>query len=190
VMVPPKRVPYFKPGKKRRSSSTRRRHRPPLRLPRLRRAAGRADARRHPARRRFEARMEILYTPWRMSYLTGEGVKPSDGCLFCDIPSKGDAEALILYRGARVYALLNRFPYSSGHLMVTPYATARPSGRWRRTSGGSSWTSPRARSLPLRPPIRRTASTSASTSAGAPGAGIPGHAHLHVVPRWTGTRTS
>ncbi|HSB37353.1 MAG TPA: HIT domain-containing protein, partial [Thermoanaerobaculia bacterium] len=66
--------------------------------------------------------MEILYTPWRMSYLTGEGVRSPEGCLFCGLPSKSDAEGLILHRGARVYAVLNRYPYSSGHLMVTPYA--------------------------------------------------------------------
>ena len=130
--------------------------------------------------------MEILYTPWRMSYLTGEGVKPSDGCLFCDIPSKGDAEALILYRGARVYALLNRFPYSSGHLMVTPYAhraTLRamaPDERRelmdvaaRAESALAATYSPHGFNVGLN--LGRSA-----------GAGIPGHAHLHVVPRWDG----
>jgi ATP adenylyltransferase len=66
--------------------------------------------------------MDILFTPWRLSYLSGEGSKAPEGCLFCRLPEHPDAEALIVHRGPLVYALLNRFPYSNGHLLLTPYA--------------------------------------------------------------------
>ena len=59
-----------------------------------------------------------LYTPHRMAYIKGEG---KEGCPFCDIPNLGDERGLIVARADKVYAVLNLYPYNSGHLMVVPF---------------------------------------------------------------------
>src|SRR5881397_3205790 len=66
-----------------------------------------------------------LWTPHRMVYIKGEG-KPShdeagDDCPFCSAPTRADEDALIVARGEQVYAVLNLYPYNSGHLMSVPY---------------------------------------------------------------------
>ena len=64
-------------------------------------------------------RFERLYTPHRMAYIKGE--VSSDECPFCVIPGRSDEEGLVVARGSVAYAVLNLFPYNSGHLMVVPY---------------------------------------------------------------------
>ena len=64
-------------------------------------------------------RFERLYTPHRMAYISGEA--RSDDCPFCVIPALSDAEGLVVARGETSYAVLNLFPYNSGHLMLVPY---------------------------------------------------------------------
>src|SRR5205085_5550705 len=64
-------------------------------------------------------RFERLYTPHRMAYISGEA--KSDECPFCAIPGLPDEEGLVVHRGTVAYAVLNLFPYNSGHLMLVPY---------------------------------------------------------------------
>jgi ATP adenylyltransferase len=65
--------------------------------------------------------LDIIYTPWRYDYVSNVDNR-DEGCIFCD-KSAGDDDRsnLIVYRGARCFAILNLFPYSSGHLMIPPY---------------------------------------------------------------------
>ena len=63
--------------------------------------------------------MDYVWTPWRYRYIAG--VKP-EGCVFCDAPKAGDdAAMLIVLRGKKNFVILNRYPYTSGHVMVVPY---------------------------------------------------------------------
>ena len=62
--------------------------------------------------------MERLWAPWRMSYI---GSPRADGCVFCAQAAQSDEEALIVHRGERCYAVLNLYPYGSGHLMIVPF---------------------------------------------------------------------
>ena len=66
---------------------------------------------------------ERLWTPHRMVYIEGQRAsdEAGEGCPFCAAPQKTDADGLIVYRGVTAYALLNLFPYNSGHLLVCPY---------------------------------------------------------------------
>src|SRR5438876_6424316 len=64
--------------------------------------------------------MQRLYTPWRAAYVTS--VERPAGCFLCRAPAEHkDEENLVLYRGATVFVIMNRYPYNTGHLMVAPY---------------------------------------------------------------------
>jgi ATP adenylyltransferase len=129
---------------------------------------------------------EVLFTPWRMAYLTGAAASGGAGCLFCDLQGLGDAEALVVERGRTVFAVLNRFPYANGHVMVAPRAHR---GTLADLSPGE-----RVELLDVAARLERAlrdeyaphgfnAGLNLGTCAGA---GVPGHLHLHLVPRWDG----
>jgi ATP adenylyltransferase len=131
-----------------------------------------------------------LYTPHRMVYLRGEG-KPDnheagEQCPFCRAPALPDDEGLVFARGEFVYGVLNLYPYNSGHLLICPYRhvadytditaaevaeigsfTQRAMRMVRRVSGAHGF---------------NIGMNQGSIS----GAGIAGHLHQHVVPRWGG----
>jgi len=67
--------------------------------------------------------MQTIWAPWRIEYLTKER---EDGCIFCEKPKeKKDRRNLILYRGKTGFIIMNRYPYSNGHLMAVPYRHIR-----------------------------------------------------------------
>jgi ATP adenylyltransferase len=127
-----------------------------------------------------------LWTPHRMAYIKGENKPTGDHCPFCVLPSMDDEEALIVARGTSVYAVLNLYPYNSGHLMVVPYRhvadyteldaaetieladlTKRSLEALRKASGAQGF-------------------NVGMNLGGVAGAGIAAHLHQHVVPRWGG----
>ena len=125
-----------------------------------------------------------LWAPWRLEYIKRADEQP--GCVFCDAAAGDDEERLVLRRGTDAFALLNKFPYSSGHLMVAPY---RHVGE---LSGLGDSEALEIHSL-------ATAGLAALRSVYGPegfnlgwnlgrvaGAGVVDHVHLHVVPRWAG----
>ena len=63
--------------------------------------------------------MERLWAPWRLEYV--QHADEQDGCVVCNAAAGDDEDRLVVHRGERAFALLNRYPYSSGHLMVAPY---------------------------------------------------------------------
>jgi ATP adenylyltransferase len=131
-----------------------------------------------------------LYTPHRMAYIKGEN-KPAgdDGesdCPFCEIPRRGDDESLIVARGVLAYAVLNLYPYNSGHLMVVPFRHVADYAdlTTAETSEIAGLTQRAVRAL-------RHASGAHGFNIGInlgtiAGAGIAAHLHQHVVPRWGG----
>ena len=133
--------------------------------------------------------LQRLWMPHRMAYIKGEG-KPADGseveCPFCEIPKLSDADGLIVARGTQVYAVLNLYPYNSGHLMVVPY---------RHVADYTDLTEPETAELSEFTKRSMTALRDASQAqgfnigmnmGGVAGAGIAAHLHQHVVPRWGG----
>jgi ATP adenylyltransferase len=126
---------------------------------------------------------ERLWAPWRLRYIQGD--KP-DECIFCVKPGLDDEAALIVRRGERCFVLLNRFPYTSGHVMVAPYAhTADLAGLDRETSGelmALTQESLRAIGTAYRPDGFNVGVNLGSVA----GAGVADHVHVHVVPRWEG----
>jgi ATP adenylyltransferase len=133
--------------------------------------------------------LERLWTPYRMAYIRGES-KPGDDtsgeCPFCRIPSLGDEEGLIVHRGELAYAVLNLYPYASGHLMVCPY---------RHIAGYVETTEAEAaemaamtkRAVEVISEVSHAEGFNIGMNQGAAGgAGIAAHLHQHVVPRWIG----
>lgn len=129
--------------------------------------------------------MDHLWTPWRMAYLRGEEPLPED-CLFCVTPRSGDAAVHIVHRGRLCYVILNRFPYNNGHLMIVPYVH-EPS-----LEGLDVETLAECMALvQLSLRVLRAAYHPQGFNVGVnigevAGAGVAGHVHLHVVPRWSG----
>lgn len=132
--------------------------------------------------------MDILWASWRSGYVrTADDVNAAEGCLFCRLPAAGDDEGtLITERGDHGFAVLNRFPYTTGHLMVSPYRHIADIGEATAEETADLW-----RLLARGESALRAAMDPAGFNLGAnlgriAGAGVPGHLHLHLVPRWEG----
>jgi ATP adenylyltransferase len=135
-------------------------------------------------------RMDRLWTPHRMAYITGAdkpaGDGADDGCPFCRAPQRSDADGLIVARGGTVFAVLNLYPYNSGHLMVCPYRHVAD-----YTELTDDETAELARFTQRAMRVLRRASAPHGFNLGMnqgtqAGAGIAAHLHQHVVPRWGG----
>ena len=130
-----------------------------------------------------------LWAPWRMAYIdTLSDAVPKDGCFLCryrEDPAD-DATNLVLFRGAKAFVVMNRFPYSSGHCLVAPYI---------HVAGMEDLDEPTMLEIMLL--LRDTQAVLGQTlhcegfNVGinigrCAGAGLPGHLHMHIVPRWGG----
>ena len=109
------------------------------------------------------------------------------GCIFCEHLADGDDErANILYRGERVFAILNAYPYNTGHLMIAPIRHAGDVGELD-PGERSALFDLTCRSVEIvREAMGAEGFNTGMNLGAAGGAGIPGHLHMHVVPRWSG----
>jgi ATP adenylyltransferase len=129
--------------------------------------------------------MDYLWTPWRYRYVAE--VKNLSGCVFCNAPAANrDEEWLIVQRAVKNYIILNRYPYTAGHVMIVPYAhTADFSGLERDTAAEMMLLTQRVQAAidDVYHPDGFNLGMNLGRSAGA---GIADHLHMHLVPRWTG----
>ena len=129
--------------------------------------------------------MDYLWTPWRYRYISE--AKNVSGCVFCNAPAANrDEEWLIVQRAVKNYVILNRYPYTSGHVMIVPYAhTADFSGLERDTAAEMMLLSQRVQAAieDVYHPDGFNLGMNLGRSAGA---GIADHLHMHLLPRWTG----
>lgn len=129
--------------------------------------------------------MDILWAPWRMEYFTDPF--PVEGCLFCWAPKQDDSPTnLVVYRGKHVYAMLNRYPYTSGHLMIVPYHHADNLDQLDTPVLTELMDLTRQAVQVLRELYHPDGFNVGFNIGKAAGAGIREHVHLHVVPRWLG----
>jgi ATP adenylyltransferase len=135
-----------------------------------------------------EARVDRLWSPWRMQYIeSAQATQEPLGCIFCEKPATGDDEGTyIVARAGRAYAILNAYPYNPGHLMIAPF---RHVGDFADL--GSDESADCDGLLKRSIEALREASGPDGFNVGmnlgrVAGAGIPGHVHWHVVPRWKG----
>lgn len=132
--------------------------------------------------------LQRLWTPWRMSYIRGDGTD-LDGCPFCVLPERGrqaDAESLILHRGTCVYAILNAYPYNPGHLMAVPYRHVSAFEELNRDELHEMADVSQRAVRALKAASGPHAFNIGINVGGVAGAGIADHIHQHVVPRWGG----
>jgi ATP adenylyltransferase len=129
--------------------------------------------------------MNYLWSPWRMKYI--ENNMKVDGCVFCDEPTHLDcADNLIVYRGKAAFVILNRFPYTSGHLMIVPFEH-QPSVELLPAETRAEIMELASRAVQVLQEVYSPQGFNLGMNIGvAAGAGIAEHVHLHVVPRWGG----
>ena len=120
-----------------------------------------------------------------MKYI--ENHEKENGCVFCDAQAKADsAENLIAFRGKLAYVILNRFPYTSGHLMVIPFEH-KPNLEELDAETRAEMMELAARCMSVLRNIYKPQGFNMGANIGeAAGAGVKGHVHIHIVPRWAG----
>jgi ATP adenylyltransferase len=129
--------------------------------------------------------MDYLWTPWRYRYVAE--AKNISGCVFCSAPAANrDEEMLIVLRGVKNYVILNRFPYTSGHVMIVPYThTADFSGLEKDTAAEMIVLAQRVQAA-LESVYHPDGFNLGMNLGHSAGAGIADHLHLHLLPRWAG----
>lgn len=124
-----------------------------------------------------------LWTPHRMAYVGGAR---EEGCPFCTIPGKADADGLIVRRGQTCFVSMNLFPYSPGHLLVMPYRHV-PLYTDLTTEETAEFAVLSQQAMRVLKAVSRPDGFNLGMNQGkVGGAGIAGHLHQHVVPRWAG----
>ena len=130
--------------------------------------------------------MRNLYAPWRMEYIAGP---EPEGCLFCRVlqaPASDDRRNLVVHRAEDAVAMMNKFPYNNGHLMVAPRAHLESLIDLddEQTAGVMRLV---RRSLRVLDTVMHPEGFNVGVNLGrVAGAGFPDHVHVHIVPRWNG----
>jgi len=129
--------------------------------------------------------MDWLWSPWRYRYVTK--ASPSDDCIFCaKAAASQDEENLIVFRGEKNFVVLNLFPYTSGHLMIAPYAHISTLGEAGTGTLEEMIRLAKRAESNLRIGYKPQGMNLGMNLGECAGAGIAGHIHLHMLPRWTG----
>jgi ATP adenylyltransferase len=126
--------------------------------------------------------MDYLWTPWRYAYVSTADKAP--GCVFCDKIPAGDREALIVHRGKHNFIVLNKFPYTSGHVMIVPYAHLDELQKLPTEAAQEMMALSQKMEQVLREVYRPDGINLGMNIGKAAGAGVAGHLHMHVLPRW------
>ena len=135
--------------------------------------------------------MGRLWAGWRSEYISSVGSgadSADDGCVFCRILGSGldDAETKVVWRGSRVVALLNAFPYTSGHVMVLPARHVGEVEALEPAEHDELWSTVTDGVRALKSAYRPEGINVGANLGRAAGAGVPGHFHVHLLPRWNG----
>jgi ATP adenylyltransferase len=114
--------------------------------------------------------MDLLWTPWRYAYVTA--------------PKESDQQARIVYRGEHCYIILNTYPYTNGHVMVVPYAHVDELRKLPTDAAREMMALTQRMETVLRSLYRPDGINLGMNIGKAAGAGVAGHIHMHILPRW------
>jgi len=129
--------------------------------------------------------MDRLWTPWRYNYVSK--AEPSHGCIFCEKAQPGaDEENLVIHRAGSNYILLNLYPYNNGHIMIAPYEHEATLEAVREETVEEMMRLARRAERILRKVYRPQGINIGMNIGQCAGAGVAGHIHMHLMPRWLG----
>ena len=129
--------------------------------------------------------MDFLWTPWRYRYIAD--AKKDEGCIFCAaLAVKDDAKSLIALRGKKTFVILNRFPYTSGHVMIVPYAHIADFAAAESDMMAEMMQLAQRVQAALTVVYHPDGYNLGMNLGRSAGAGVTGHLHLHLLPRWQG----
>ncbi|UCC44113.1 MAG: HIT domain-containing protein [Candidatus Zixiibacteriota bacterium] len=125
-----------------------------------------------------------IWAPWRAAFILG---KKEKGCILCNrFRQKDTIKNLILYRGETAFVILNKFPYNSGHCMIVPNKHVSDLQRLTKEQAAEFFELTRTTVAVIKKAVQPHSMNIGMNLGRISGAGIPGHLHMHVVPRWTG----
>ena len=127
----------------------------------------------------------VLWAPWRKGYV----IQPNKDktCLFCRvIREKNDRKNLIVFRGNESFIILNRFPYNNGHLMVVPNRHLKDLSVLKSEEAQELFSLIKMANDGLKKALKPEGLNVGLNMGKAAGAGIAGHLHVHIIPRWVG----
>lgn len=128
--------------------------------------------------------MDYLWTPWRYAYVSQ--AHEAKGCVFCDkIAAQDDRKEFIVHRAEHCYIVLNTYPYTSGHVMIVPYAHLDELQKLPPAAAAEMMALAQKMEGVLRHVYHPEGLNVGMNIGKAAGAGVAGHVHLHMLPRWT-----
>ncbi len=131
----------------------------------------------------YNMAMKRLWAPWRMKFIGSK----QNGCAFCDVlQSAEDARHYVIWRGERAFVMLNLFPYNTGHLLVIANAHLASLEDLEPACRAEMMDLTAQSMAALRRVYQPHGFNVGANIGEAAGAGIPGHVHLHILPRWIG----
>ncbi len=128
--------------------------------------------------------MKFLPAPWRWDFISGIG--KTKGCIFCQALKLPEDKSLICYRGEKYFVILNKYPYSTGHLMIVPYTHLDLPDKIAPEESLEMWALMNRSLSILRQNFRPSGFNIGMNIGKTGGAGVEDHFHLHIVPRWEG----
>lgn len=132
--------------------------------------------------------LDRLWAGWRSAYMAATGAEDNDGgCVLCRILAHGDdAEAHVVWRGETCAVVLNAYPYTSGHVMVVPIRHAGELEELGEDERAELWSQTTDAVRALKAAYAPEGLNVGINLGAAGGAGVPGHLHVHALPRWSG----
>ena len=129
--------------------------------------------------------MDRLWTPWRFSYVNKS--EPTGGCIFCEkAAATNDEEEFVIARAERSFILLNIYPYNNGHIMIAPYQHVATLAEASTEAAAEMIRLAQRAEKVLREVYRPQGINLGMNIGECAGAGVAGHIHLHMLPRWLG----
>lgn len=127
--------------------------------------------------------MDYLWTPWRYAYVTT--AEKISGCIFCDLAKEGDdAKVRIVHRAQHCYIVLNTYPYTPGHVMIVPFLHLDQLQKLPVAAAHEMMDLSQRMEKVLRQLYAPDGINVGMNIGKAAGAGVAGHIHMHVLPRW------
>ncbi len=131
----------------------------------------------------FPTDMDFLFTPWRYAYVTS--VESTVGCVFCTVAQgTNDEQGLIVHRSQHCFVILNAYPYTSGHTMVVPYEHVDQLQKLSTPAAQEMMALTQKLEGILRELYHPDGLNLGMNLGKAAGAGVAGHIHMHILPRW------